>query len=117
MAESGHSRSNSGDFSEVVASPRSASSSGPTLGIGICVSPTLPLFAEAELVDRVAGNRPLVAKIGRTFLEDIPNQTLALKGYIEACDPKGTERPAHTIKGATAIVGGHVLRAVAAQLE
>ena len=51
------------------------------------------------------------------FLEDIPRQIAGLKAYLEAGDAAGTERQAHTIKGAAANVGGERLREVAFEME
>jgi len=51
------------------------------------------------------------------FLEDIPLQITALKKYLENGDVSATERQAHTIKGASANVGGEILCAVAFEME
>ncbi|MFH0729996.1 MAG: Hpt domain-containing protein [Pseudomonadota bacterium] len=51
------------------------------------------------------------------FMEDIPRQIAALKGYLKAADASGAERQAHTIKGASANVGGDALAAVAFKME
>ena len=59
----------------------------------------------------------LARMIIKGFLEDIPRQILALKGYIEAGDIPNAERQAHTIKGASANVGGDAMLAVALGME
>jgi HPt (histidine-containing phosphotransfer) domain-containing protein len=51
------------------------------------------------------------------FLADIPRQIEALRGYLDAGDAPGAERQAHTIKGASANVGGECLRIVAFKME
>jgi HPt (histidine-containing phosphotransfer) domain-containing protein len=51
------------------------------------------------------------------FLNDIPRQIEVLQGCIDAGDAPGAERQAHTIKGASANVGGEALRAVAFEME
>jgi len=53
----------------------------------------------------------------RGFLQDIPLQIAALRRYIEAGDRNGSERQAHTIKGAAGNVGGNLLRDVAFEME
>jgi len=51
------------------------------------------------------------------FLEDIPKQIEALRSYLEAGDMAAALRQAHTIKGASANVGGEALRAAAIEME
>jgi two-component system sensor histidine kinase/response regulator len=51
------------------------------------------------------------------FLGDIPKQIEILKSFLEAGDAARVERQAHSIKGASANVGGEALRAVAFELE
>jgi HPt (histidine-containing phosphotransfer) domain-containing protein len=51
------------------------------------------------------------------FLEDMPRQIEALRSYLQAGDAEGAVRQAHTIKGASANVGGESLRAVAFAME
>ena len=51
------------------------------------------------------------------FIEDIPRQIEALKGYLESGDALEAERQTHTIKGASANVGGEALREVAFRME
>lgn len=51
------------------------------------------------------------------LLDDIPRQIEALRGYVEAWDVQSAERQAHTIKGASANVGGEALRAIALEME
>jgi HPt (histidine-containing phosphotransfer) domain-containing protein len=51
------------------------------------------------------------------FLEDIPKQIDALRSYVEAGDTAAALRQAHTIKGASANVGGEALRAAAIEME
>ncbi|MBV5331183.1 Hpt domain-containing protein, partial [bacterium] len=50
-------------------------------------------------------------------LNDIPLQIQALKDYLKAGDITGAERQAHTIKGASANIGGEALRAIAFEME
>jgi HPt (histidine-containing phosphotransfer) domain-containing protein len=59
----------------------------------------------------------LVRTVFGGFPEDIPNRIEALKGCLDSGDVPGMERQAHTIKGASANVGGETLRAVAFEME
>ncbi len=63
------------------------------------------------------GDEDLVKTITDAFLEDVPRQIQALRGFIDAEDVAGSERQAHTIKGASASVGGERLREVAFKME
>ena len=69
------------------------------------------------MLGRLMGDEAIVRVISNAFLDDIPRQVRALKRVLAADDVQGTERLAHTIKGATANVGGERLREVASQME
>jgi PAS domain S-box-containing protein len=75
------------------------------------------VFCEATLLDRAMGERQLARIVARTFLEDVPLQMEALRGHVLATDSKGTERQAHTIKGAAATVGGEAVAKLAGEIE
>ena len=64
----------------------------------------------AQLMD----DEDAARKVTACFLDDLPRQIAALKGYLETGDAPGARRQAHSIKGASANVGGERLRAVAA---
>ena len=66
---------------------------------------------------RLMDDEDLARTVVEGFLDDIPQQIEALRGYLEAGDAPGAERQAHTIKGASANVGGEALRAVAFEME
>ncbi len=66
---------------------------------------------------RLMDDENLARMVVEGFLEDIPKQIAALKGYLETGDVTGIERQAHTIKGASANVGGERLRKVAFEME
>jgi CheY-like chemotaxis protein/HPt (histidine-containing phosphotransfer) domain-containing protein len=77
-----------------------------------------PLIFDREgMLSRLMEDEDLAKMVAESFLEDIPLQIDALKGYLEAGDATGAERQAHTIKGASANVGGERLRAVAFEME
>jgi HPt (histidine-containing phosphotransfer) domain-containing protein len=59
----------------------------------------------------------LAREVIAVFLEDIPKQITALRGYLEAGNAARVARQAHTIKGASSNVSCEVLRAVASDME
>jgi HPt (histidine-containing phosphotransfer) domain-containing protein len=86
--------------------------------------PSSPLTPDAELIfdraglmDRLMDDMDLAQVVIAAFLEDIPLQITALEGYLAAGDVTGAERQAHSIKGASANVGGEGLRGVASHME
>ncbi len=76
-----------------------------------------PLFDRAGVMARLMDDEDLARTIVEGFLEDVPRQIEALKGYLEAGDAASAERQAHTIKGASANLGGEALRAAAFEME
>ena len=76
-----------------------------------------PLFDKAGMMARLMGDEDLARTVIESFLKDIPEQIEALKGYLEAGDTAKAERQAHTIKGASANLGGEAMRAVALEME
>ena len=75
------------------------------------------VFDRKGMLARLMDDEDLVRAVASGFLEDIPRQMEALRGYLKAGDVTGAERQAHTIKGASAAVGGEALRAVAFEME
>ena len=69
------------------------------------------------MMTRLVDDEDLARIVVEGFLEDIPRQIAALKGYLKTGDAVGAERQAHTIKGASANVGGERLREVAFEME
>jgi HPt (histidine-containing phosphotransfer) domain-containing protein len=59
----------------------------------------------------------IAQKIIECFLDDMPRQLAALRGYLEAGDTSGADRQFHTIKGASANVGAEALRALTLKIE
>ncbi len=76
-----------------------------------------PVFDRVGMMARLMDDEALARIVVQGFLEDAPKQIGALRGYFEAGDVPGALRSAHTIKGASATVGGEALRAVAAEME
>ena len=77
----------------------------------------LAVWDQAGMRERLMGDEELIQVVAEGFLSDLPEQIEALQGYLEAEDVAGTERQAHTIKGAAANVGGERLRVVAYTIE
>ena len=76
-----------------------------------------PVFDTRGMMARLMGDEALAHKIMKGFLEDIPKQIETLKTYLNAGDIARAERQAHTIKGASANVGGEALRVTAFEME
>jgi CheY-like chemotaxis protein/HPt (histidine-containing phosphotransfer) domain-containing protein len=75
------------------------------------------IFDRAGLMARLMNDNHLARMVVESFFEDIPRQIDLLKGYLETGDDSGVEHQAHTIKGASANVGGDRLRMVAHLIE
>jgi CheY-like chemotaxis protein/HPt (histidine-containing phosphotransfer) domain-containing protein len=80
-------------------------------------SHSLLIFDRAGMMTRLMDNEKLARTVVEGFIEDIPLQIEALRGYLETGDAVSAERQAHTIKGASANVGGESLRAAALEME
>jgi HPt (histidine-containing phosphotransfer) domain-containing protein len=76
-----------------------------------------PVFDKSDIIARMDNDEDLAREVIVGFLDDIPRQISALRGYLEAGDTVRVERQAHTIKGASASVGGEALRVVAFEME
>jgi two-component system sensor histidine kinase/response regulator len=76
-----------------------------------------PIFDKAGMMVRMMDDEDLARTVVAGFLEDLPHLIGALKDFLEAGDVAGTERQAHTIKGASANVSGEALRAMAFEME
>ena len=63
------------------------------------------------------GDEDLAQTVIAAVLEDIPKQIEALQGYLDVGEAPGAERQAHTIKGASANVGGEALCDKAFEME
>ena len=66
---------------------------------------------------RLMDDEVLAQTVTAGFLADMPLQIGALRGFIETGDASGAVRQVHTIKGASANVGGRALSGVAAEME
>ena len=75
------------------------------------------VFDRTGLLSRLMDDEDLARTVVEGFLEDIPRQAAALRGHLDAGDAEGATRQAHTIKGASANVGGEAVRAAALEIE
>lgn len=77
----------------------------------------MPVFDKVGMQERLMNDEELIRIVIEGYLVDIPKQIQLLKGYLESGELTNAERQAHTIKGASANIGGEALRMVAADLE
>ena len=75
------------------------------------------VFDKAGMLARLMDDEDLGRKVAEGFLGDIPVQIEALKRCLGSGDVAGVTRQAHTIKGASAGVGGEALRELAFTME
>ena len=85
--------------------------------VGKTDNPKAVVFDRAGMMARLMGDEALALKLIEGFLDDMPKQIDALKKCLNAGDKEGAVRQAHTIKGASAAVGGEAMRAVAYEME
>jgi PAS domain S-box-containing protein len=95
------------------AGPKSAGPAAPATGKEV----ELPVFDRAGMLARMMGDEELARLVVDGFLEDVPTHVEALKCCLESDDATGALRAVHTIKGASANVGGEALRAAALETE
>ena len=77
----------------------------------------LIVFDREGMMDRLMDDEDLAQKLTEAFLKDIPQRFDVLRECLNTGDVKGTERLTHTIKGASASVGGDAFTAVASRME
>jgi HPt (histidine-containing phosphotransfer) domain-containing protein len=77
----------------------------------------VPGFDRVGMLARLMDDEDLARVVVGGFLADAPKQVVALRDYLAADDRPAVLRQAHTLKGASAAVGGEALRAVAADME
>ncbi len=79
--------------------------------------PETPIWDRPQMLDRLMQDEELAQIVQEGFIEDIPQQIQALITFLAAGDVSAVERQAHTIKGASANIGGERLRKVAFEME
>ena len=77
----------------------------------------ITVFDKASMMSRLMDDKDLAKIIISGFIEDIPMQIKTLKDCLNTGDITSAERQAHTIKGASANVGGEALREAAFNME
>lgn len=77
----------------------------------------LMTFDYKSFMKRVMDDKELAKIILDSFIKDIPKQIELLKNYIYENKIVEAERQAHSIKGASANIGGEQLQKVATQIE
>ena len=77
----------------------------------------LPDFDAADLMTRMMGDAKLSRRLVDSFLNDIPKRLAKLKQAIAVGEAEAACLETHTIKGASAVIGGRALNALAWKLE
>ena len=81
-------------------------------------SSAAPLTFDREgMLARLMDDRELAAVVAEGFIEETPQVFAALKGCLAAADITGALRQVHSIKGASANIGGEALFAAALEAE
>ena len=74
-------------------------------------------FDEDDLIERLMGNRALARRVAETFVNNMPQELLALSTAIGNSDGEAIVIAAHSIKGAAANAAGTSVANLAAKLE
>ena len=74
-------------------------------------------FDEGDLIERLMGNRALARRVAETFVNNMPQELLALSTAIGNSDGEAIVIAAHSIKGAAANAAGTTVSDLAAKLE
>ncbi|MEW6755958.1 MAG: Hpt domain-containing protein, partial [Candidatus Latescibacterota bacterium] len=78
---------------------------------------TTPRFDRAGLLRRVLDDEEVAREVVTEFLADTPGQLAALRQAIATGQPDAVRQAAHSVKGATANLGGVRMAEVARALE
>jgi len=83
------------------------------------VNPSQPgeQLDRASLLERVEGDRELLAEMINLFVEDAPRQLAAMHDALQGGDLPVLERSAHSMKGAAGNLSAHATASAASQLE
>ena len=76
-----------------------------------------PIFDQAGMMARMMGDDQMARVIVGGFLDEMPDQLATLRSCLATGDAAGARRQAHSIKGASANVGGEALRRAALEAE
>ena len=77
----------------------------------------LVVFDRVAFMNRVMNDKDLARVVLDGFLGEMPNDITQLKKHLAGGDARLVEQQAHKIKGASAVVAGEALRAVAWAME
>jgi two-component system sensor histidine kinase/response regulator len=81
------------------------------------VPDTLDRVALANLLEMVGNDPAFVDELVDEYLADAPRQAAAVRAALDAGDPAGLVRPAHTLKGTSLNLGGVRVAEVARSIE
>jgi signal transduction histidine kinase/CheY-like chemotaxis protein/HPt (histidine-containing phosphotransfer) domain-containing protein len=98
-------------------SPPKSAESSEAPALSAARSRALAVYDRAGLLDRVMGDENLARFVVEGFLEDIPKQIEELKKFLIAGEIQNVLHQAHSIKGASANVGGNSLCEAAQEME
>ncbi len=76
-----------------------------------------PVFDRAGMLTRMMDDEALAGVVLGAFMNDLPRQIKALKGFLRSGDAPSSGHQAHSIQGAAGNVGGERLRQLAQQME
>ena len=79
--------------------------------------PDKSVFDADDLIERLMGNQALARRVAETFMNNMPQDLLALSTAIGNSDVDGIVLAAHSIKGAAANAAGVTVSDVASRLE
>jgi HPt (histidine-containing phosphotransfer) domain-containing protein len=91
-----------------------SASSSPTDLTADC---SLPVIDARAALERMAGDEQLYRELARFFLEDSPVLLAEVESALSGRDCEGAARPAHSLKGIAANLGGLRLEAAARAVE
>ena len=74
-------------------------------------------FDADDLIERLMGNKALAKRVAEAFVNNMPQELLALSTAIRNSDSEAIVIAAHSIKGAAANAAGTVVSDLAAKLE
>ena len=75
------------------------------------------VWNKADALQRLMNNEALLNRVAALFVKTVPAQMEELKASAASGDRETLNRLAHTLKGASANIGGEVMSEVCARLE
>jgi len=77
----------------------------------------IPLLSIEETLERMSGDRELLANLFQLYVDDAPKKLRSIEEFASQGEFYQIERTAHSLKGASATVGAARLCGLAAELE